>query len=106
VATAPQSLRELVNAMRERPAMYLGEPSITRLEAYLNGWLQGGPGHEGDAQELADFTAWLATRHGIPGTQGWARIISFYAGGEQSALRSFFDNFDRFLRSRESINET
>ncbi len=89
----------LLNVIRERPAMYLGELSLSALTQFLNGYgiclfLHG-------IQEKAplprDFHDWVADRlHFSESTRGYTRMILERVPDEAMALRFFFELLDEY----------
>jgi hypothetical protein len=74
-----ESVYELLEAIRLRPGMYIGEPSISRLHSFLTGYTCG-LGRVGfalrDGADFQRFHDWVALRLGFAGsTSGWANMI-------------------------------
>ena len=113
---------DLLDKMREKPAMYLGLKSLTRLEAFLNGYRYAA-GYERGVKDIAhpafnDFHDWTAARLGYESsTAGWCNIIladtlgwspkhhkwaklmqSVKPADEAAALDRFYELLDEYRR--------
>jgi len=80
--------------------MYIGEPSITRLAAFLTGYA-GGLGHVGytlrESERFDAFNDWVASRLGFSNsTSGWQNMILTRTGKEEEAFQTFFTLLDDF----------
>jgi hypothetical protein len=96
---------DLLDVVRRRPGMYIGEPSILALQTFLSGFflaLRSVGADIGDGSPpYQDFHDWIAARHGLrESTSGWARILLSAAGSEETALDRFFTELDEFRRDR------
>ena len=73
------TILDLLQRIRERPAIILGRPSANTLYSFLSGYAyarkQSDPG---DQDFLAGFNHWVHERFEVTTTQGWAKIIEFY----------------------------
>ena len=99
-------LYDLLQRIKERPAMYLGSRSITCLNAFLNGYLgarhdMGVPRTQQEI-EFEEFQEWIRKKFRITSSQSWAKIILFYSADEREALDKFFDLFEKFLIQEKS----
>lgn len=97
-------LYEMLNRIKQRPGMFLGNCSITRLRAFLDGYM-GARADLGlpltqQEQEFNSFQEWIQTRFKITSSQGWERIILFYSSDEKNALNNFFDLFESFVNEK------
>jgi hypothetical protein len=90
------SVFELLTAIRKRPAMYLGLPSIHYLQCFINGWYHRDPKSISDAELFGEFTDWIAKKYKVTSTQGWAKIIEFWSIDEVQALELFYKLLDEF----------
>jgi hypothetical protein len=93
-------LYELIRNIEKRPAMYLGQPSITHLQSFLAGYFlarqQLGIPETPQEQQFAQFQAWVQQRFKIHSSQSWDKIILFFSQDEQTALKQFFVLFNEF----------
>lgn len=95
------SVKELLSKIKKRPELYVGQRSLSLLQAYLNGWLNRDEKSVTDSELIGGFQEWIQKKHNIRSTQSWAQIILFYSISEYDALDNFFKLFDEFLKERE-----
>ncbi|OQW89617.1 MAG: hypothetical protein BWK78_07610 [Thiotrichaceae bacterium IS1] len=93
---------ELLEQIRQRPALYLSGNSIRQLKSFLDGyyWCRhslGVPKSPQD-QHWFQFQSWIAKKYSIRSSQSWAQIILFFANDEFEALQHFFELWEEFLR--------
>ena len=94
-------LLDLLQRIKQRPGMYLGKCSITRLRAFLDGY--GMARAELDVprsqqeHDLNGFQEWIQERYQITSTHGWDSIILFFSVDEKDALDKFFKLLEEFL---------
>lgn len=100
-------LYEMLEQIKQRPGMFLGQCSITRLRSFLDGYIgcRADLGLPETQQELEfnQFQEWIQTRFKITSSHGWDSIILFYSADEKEALNNFFELFAQF-RNGESAN--
>lgn len=82
------TLSELFDQILERPALYVGNISIIRINAFIQGyWYAKLLAKEEVKDDLyGGFTAWVAKRFQIDSMHDWESIIRFMALSE---LRAF-----------------
>ena len=97
--TVENSVFELIDDIRKRPAMYLGKPSIHHLQCFLDGWFHGRSYEIKDVDSFGEFASWIAKKYKVKSTQGWAKIIEFWSTDEIDALKQFFVLLDEFQAS-------
>lgn len=103
-------LYELISNIRKRPAMYLGEPSISNLRTFLAGYCfarrQMGIPQTAQERHFSQFQSWIQQKFNISQNLTWDVIIIYYKSGcyEQVALDDFFQLFDEFIQT-ENIAE-
>jgi hypothetical protein len=95
-----ESIYDILNAIRKRPGLYIAEPSINRLYAFLVGYT-GGLGRVGfglrDEEDFHRFHDWIARRLGFGGsTSGWCNMIRDKSTSEKDAFEQFFVLLDEF----------
>lgn len=98
------TLKELINQISMRPGMFLGDPTISRLEAFLLGWTHNPDNSAGES--LSGFQKWIAERYKVRSSQSWASIIRFYACDGPSALKEAFALFNEYFESIELKQRT
>jgi hypothetical protein len=99
------SIYDLLTEIRARPAIYLGEWSLIRLRAFIDGYrfMAQEQGMEpGDQPDFDGFLDWVATRFGWrESTAGWCNIILRESGDDdRTALESFFELIDEYRKIR------
>ncbi|MGL5059536.1 MAG: hypothetical protein ACRC62_06100 [Microcoleus sp.] len=99
----------MLQRIKQRPGMYLGKCSITRLRAFLNGYEMaraelGLPDTE-QQQQLEGFQEWIQERYQITSTHGWDSIILFFSADEKDAFDGFFKLLDEFFNRDRSAGE-
>ena len=98
-------LYDEIQAMRQRPAMFLGEASITKMRSYLDGY-EAALRRLGADQNthllplpFPYFHEYVAhTYEDCSPTMGWKNILLQEAGGDEAkGLSAFYASFDRFI---------
>ena len=85
-------LENILLEIELNPALYLGQISITRLSAFLDGYILG----TGCASFLFEFQAWVSERYKIKSSHKWNEIILFFEQDERSAFSRFYDLLREF----------
>ena len=95
-----ESIYDVLKAIRRRPGMYIVEPSIYRLQAFLSGYTAGllRAGFVlPDEGSLGLFQDWLISRLGFTSsTSGWANMIREKSLSDKDAFERFFILLDEF----------
>lgn len=97
-----ESFYDMLDVIRKKPGMYIGEPSINRLDAFLAGHavalgrvkltLRGEEGFH-------RFHDWVARRLGFgESTSGWCNMIRDKSTSEADAFQQFFILLDEFRK--------
>ncbi len=100
------TLYERIQKIRERPGLYLGEASISKLRAYLEGYQAALrdcdiPKTEQE-EEFYQFHEWVRQYYNFSeSTSGWNNMILARSSDEAQALEIFFDLFDQFLEQQK-----
>ena len=100
---------DLLQRIKQRPGMYLGKCSITRLRAFLDGYETaraelGFPDTE-QQQQLDGFQEWIQERYQITSTHGWDSIILFFSVDEKDALDKLFKLLEEFLYQAKIVED-
>jgi len=101
------TLYELFDLVRQRPAMYFGSGKLSDFRAFLAGFQVAQDLHEVDfaAKEEPDFgrfSEWVAQHYGWEeSTAGWKNIILHEVGDEEDGLTQFFRLVDDFRARRK-----
>lgn len=89
-----ETLKKLLDAIRQRPGMYVQRCPL-QLNSFIQGWHLG-KGTVCDMGYLRAFEKWLARKHGITSSHSWADIILFYSEGNVEAFENFWELWDEF----------
>ncbi|MBC7971079.1 MAG: hypothetical protein H7Z11_13335 [Verrucomicrobia bacterium] len=93
-------LYDLLHNIQKRPAMYLGEPSISHLRTFLAGYFfarhQFGEPETDQEKQFSNFQAWVQQKFKLTSSQSWDKVILFYSQDEHKALEQFFALFTEF----------
>ncbi|CAD5941483.1 MULTISPECIES: hypothetical protein [Planktothrix] len=93
-------LYDLLARIKQRPGMYLGKVSLTRLKMLLMGYSmsRGELGLQLTQQEkqFAQFQKWIQTKYQINSSQGWETIILSQVEDKKLAFDLFFELFEQF----------
>lgn len=96
------NIYELINLIREKPGMYIGDPKISTMSAFLNGYELTSMIHNIEGLNVFPpfwyFNEWAMRTYGwSQSTAGWANIIlEENDRDEEKALLVFFDLIDEF----------
>ena len=84
------NIDELLDQITKRPTMYIGEPSIFCLKAFIDGFVISQEYacvyNNQSISFMAEFQAWIEKKYNVSTTQSWARIISFFTPDQPAAL--------------------
>lgn len=86
--------------IKERPGMYLGYPSLTRLSAFMHGfeicfydlkkkWIKGW---------CDGFQEWIQEKYAITSSHHWSEIILFHSSSEEEAFYKFYDLLEEYKK--------
>ncbi len=96
-------LYDLIRNIQKRPAMYLGQTSISHLRTFLAGYfLARYQLEEAETQQekhFANFQTWIQEKFKITSSQSWDKIILFFSQDEHKALEQFFELFGEFSKN-------
>jgi hypothetical protein len=99
-------LYHLLERIKQRPGMYVGQCSITRLNMLLVGYSQarmelGLPRTEQE-KNLDKFQEWIESKYNITASIGWDSIILLNSPDEKAAFYQFFQLFEQFHHGETS----
>ncbi|MFN5954105.1 MAG: hypothetical protein ACK6A9_16235 [Dolichospermum sp.] len=101
-------LYDLLTRIKQRPGMYLGKVSITRLKMLLMGYSmsRGELGLQLTQQEkqFSQFQKWIQGKYQINSAEGWESIILSQVEDEKLAFDLFFQLWEQFKNQVTSIN--
>ncbi len=91
----------LLEKIRARPGMYLGEKDLTRLKCLLDGYcireMERNPDYVQNNRFWHGFCRYVEDCYRVTSTQGWCRIIEFYSSSRADAFDNFFLRYDEYL---------
>jgi hypothetical protein len=95
-----ESVYHVIELIRRRPGMWIGEPSISRLDSFLGGYSAGFARHGFTLRHAAHFHGfhdWTARHLAFrESTSGWANMIRARSSNEGEAFQKFFALLDEF----------
>ncbi len=95
-----KDLISIVEVLRVRPCMYLGEKSIIRFSSFMDGYVQACADYELDfpfSEKTGRFTYQMAEKYKIGSPHGWARILLKACNNDdEAAFDLFFKEWDEF----------
>ncbi|MFM8008734.1 MAG: hypothetical protein ACKO86_28285 [Dolichospermum sp.] len=101
-------LYDLLTKIKQRPGMYLGKVSITRLKILLMGYSmsRGELGLQLTQQEkqFSQFQKWIQGKYQINSAEGWETIILSQVEDEKLAFDLFFQLWEQFKNQVTSID--
>ncbi|WP_446812265.1 hypothetical protein ACH50O_23040 (plasmid) [Methylomonas sp. 2BW1-5-20] len=103
----------LLKEIEKRPVLFLGNPSIFNLSAFLNGYTNACVNHEKRMQKDEEFwnqfLKWIESRYCnfFDAEIKQLEVIMFITAGgdEHQALQGYFNNFENFLQECGSFLE-
>ena len=100
----PRTFYGLLEAIRRRPAVYLGHKSLTAFRSWLEGYryakLEVGAARSEEEEEFRGFDSFVCEKYRWHDTGGWAAKIAYYHQDDGAALDEFFKIVDEFRASR------
>ena len=100
---------QLISNIERRPSMYLGQPSISNLQAFLSGYIfarrEQGIASTLEEEQFSEFQDWVKAKYKDTLDQSWDKIILFHCEDEKHALHEFFELFHEFSSAGTSSNK-
>jgi len=97
---------DLLQQIQQKPGLYLGQPSISQLYMFLQGYnfarRQLNIPLSTDEQRFRDFQPWLQQHFNLKTSQAWSQMILLTVLDEQTAFQRFFDLWGEFLQHMPS----
>ena len=95
----------MLNMIRQRPAMFLGELNIDKLYAFVGGytWRQQEL-FPNDYSDFNLFRTFLDVDYGH-NAQGWSGVLLNAAGSQRAAIELFYTKLDEFVTVLEEIKQ-
>jgi hypothetical protein len=103
-----KNLRDYFVELRKRPAMYLGENTITKLNEHLQGYQMAYWFNDidnlVDKTFFASFNQFVYSYYSVTTSDNWKGVILEQCfGNEQNALDTFFELFDLYIDNAKTI---
>jgi hypothetical protein len=102
----PDTFFGLLEAIRQRPGMYIGRKSLRDFRAWLDGFqfgrVQAGVEPLPDEAEFEGFDAFVCNKYRWHDVGGWAAKIAYYHRDDADAFDEFFRLLDEFRESRRT----
>lgn len=94
-------LFEILDKIKARPGVYLGNPSVENLFIFLVGYKTarrelGIDPTEEELKFYGDFQPWLQEKFNIRTNNSWAALIQFHSINQKEAFDRFFDLLKEF----------
>jgi hypothetical protein len=101
------TLFNLLEKIKIKPALYLGKTSITDLRMFILGYRfaraeMGISNSEAESDFYKNFQPWLQNRLSIRTVNAWDKIILLTSIDEKAAFDYFFQLLDEFLQRDRS----
>lgn len=95
---------EILGAIRHKPGMYLGRPSLLALRYWLVGYKMGRT-HAGampfpDETEFDGFDGFVCDKYRWHDSGGWAAKIAYHYRDDATAFEEFFKLLDEYRANR------
>ncbi len=95
------SIYDVLEAVREQPALFIGSPNVTMLEGFLSGFRASCDAFENPLDEpnpdFRGFHSFVARRLGRPSSElHWRALLLEQHGDESAAFDAFFELVDAF----------
>lgn len=98
-------MHPLLIKVLEKPGIYLGFPSITRLRAFLDGYEYAI--YEEDSKQsriiLEGFNEYVAKRYEIRSSHDWSSMILFMTTTEEKAFWEFYKLYQQYEEQQSLI---
>ena len=88
---------QLLDNIKDRPSLFLGQKSVTLLRPFIDGYLTLHPNQEEIFQFLHDFSLWLLDQHSITLNIAWEQILR-EKYDDKEGFEQFFLQFEKFVQ--------
>jgi hypothetical protein len=107
VKQSRNSIRAMVELLRDRRGtLYIGEPSIECLEAFISGWLWALSDRAADMEVWDNFLDFVAKKYKDTEHRSWKSLILFRSANSYEAYRNFFRDFDQSIEGFTSTDRS
>lgn len=105
ILSEKENLYDLLDEMRDRTALYLGEVSITKLEAFINGFLRGQNGETQEKKSFDGFNEFIDAYYNSNSVAGWRnKILADHYGNQKEAVGKFYILLDEYRLNEKKPN--
>ncbi len=94
-----ENLYDLLDKMRERPALYTGEHSLSAIYHFIQGYFAAHNFETNESPNFGKFHDYVGTFYGKYSTAGWKNLIlADHFGNEAEAIIRFYELLDDFKK--------
>jgi hypothetical protein len=91
---------DVLQTIRQRPALYIGQNSIFSLQAFLDGYYFArrdlNIALTDQEEEFQTFLQWIRQKFNVETGQLWTSLVLSHSIDERDAVAQFFQLFDEF----------
>ena len=103
-----ESIYDVLAPIRRKAGLYIADPELTRLHAFIVGYecglARGGLTFREESPEFYGFHDWIARRLGYAeSTSGWYKMIRGRCASEREAFDRFYELLDEFRSSSGTV---
>lgn len=99
---ARRDLLILLNKIREKPKIFIGEVSLEPLRHLVNGYALRVYDETGEYFDLIPgFQSFVANTYNDYSSRGYEEIIRRYCESDEQAFYKFFELLDEFLKNKK-----
>lgn len=94
----------LLQEIKKRPEIYLGQRSLPLLRAFISGYKEHETEVLGEYQPdcLDGFNEFMQERHRLCTDHDWSSVIRFFSTSDAEALDTFYEELETFLAAKAS----
>ena len=97
ILSEQENLYEILDKIRPKPALYLGSCSITKLEAFINGFQIAQNNETQEKPSFDGFNDFIDNYYNNFNVAGWRnKILDNHYGNEDEAIIQFYKLLDEF----------
>ena len=105
-----QELKQLLDDVHVKPGLYIGEPSLEKLCAFIDGYLECMRKRDHVVPEyLSGFQIFVEQYYHIFGNinfhHHWSRLISFFEPTKERAFDKFYELLELYLKVESEYHD-